>query len=255
MRLHFESYGKGSPLIILHGLFGSLDNWRTLGRKLGAHFRVLAVDLRNHGASPHGDDFNYRIMSEDLKAFMDEHCLASAYLLGHSMGGKVAMHFALAWPERLEKLVVVDIAPKEYQDRHGKVIQALASLNLQQFTDRREIDNALLEAIPDQIVRQFLLKNLARDDRGCFRWRINLKSIAHHYRQINKWFVGEVCFDKPTLFLKGGNSDYMDMDDLVEIIRFFPHARLDTVQGAGHWLHVDAPAEFLSRVCTFLCAP
>ncbi|NVN92577.1 MAG: alpha/beta fold hydrolase [Desulfuromonadales bacterium] len=255
MHLHCERYGEGSPLIILHGLFGSSDNWRTLGRKLGAHFSAFVVDLRNHGASPHSDDFNYQLMAEDLKVFMDEHCLASAYLLGHSMGGKVAMHFALAWPERLEKLVVVDIAPKEYQDRHGKIIQALVSLRLEPFTERREIDNALLEAIPDQIMRQFLLKNLTRDDRGCFRWRMNLKSIALHYGDINKSLDEDACFDKPTLFLKGGNSDYMDTGDLVEINRFFPHARLDIVQGAGHWLHVDAPAEFLSRVCTFLGAP
>jgi len=255
IRLHFESYGEGAPLIILHGLFGSLENWRTMARKLGSHFRVIVVDLRNHGKSPHCDDFNCQLMAEDLRVFMEEHCLASACLLGHSLGGKVAMRFALAWPELVEKLVVVDIAPKEYQDRHGKIIQALVSLRLETFADRREIDNALLVAVPDQVMRQFLLKNLVRSDRGGFSWRINLKSIANHYQDINKGLGGDTRFDKPTLFLKGGVSDYIDSKDLEVIKRLFPHAQLDTVPNAGHWLHTDAPEEFLSRVRTFLFAP
>jgi esterase len=232
MRLNYECYGEGPPLIILHGLFGSLDNWRTLSRKFGRYYRVFAVDLRNHGSSPHSDDFSYPLMAQDLNSFMDGLSLSSACLLGHSMGGKVAMEFAVSNPNRVEKLVVVDIAPKEYMPQHDKI--------------------ALRKAIPDHSVRQFLLKNLVRNDAGVFAWRINLEGIARNYGEIIKSLHQNNCFGKPALFLKGENSNYIQQEDLPLITRFFPQARLVTVPNAGHWVQADAPAQFLTIVLSFL---
>jgi esterase len=252
MRLNYECYGEGPPLIILHGLFGSLDNWRTLSRKFGRYYRVFAVDLRNHGSSPHSDDFSYPLMAQDLNSFMDGLSLSSACLLGHSMGGKVAMEFAVSNPNRVEKLVVVDIAPKEYMPQHDKILQELASLDLKKFTARMEIDIALRKAIPDHSVRQFLLKNLVRNDAGVFAWRINLEGIARNYGEIIKSLHQNNCFGKPALFLKGENSNYIQQEDLPLITRFFPQARLVTVPNAGHWVQADAPAQFLTIVLSFL---
>lgn len=254
MLLHHESYGQGPPLIIMHGLLGSLDNWRTMGKKLGAHFRVFAVDLRNHGRSPHSDDLSYQLMAEDLKEFMDLHSIDAACLLGHSMGGKVAMRFAVLWPERVDKLVVADIAPKTYELRHSEILNALVSLDLERFSDRMEIGGALLEIIADQAMRRFLLKNLARDNMGNLTWRMNLKSIVRNYGEIVAGIGGEDSCHAPALFLRGAESDYIGKEDMSLIKRFFLHARLVTIPNAGHWLHVDAPEEFHTAVLDFLQA-
>jgi esterase len=252
MHLHHESYGEGPPLIILHGLFGSLDNWRTMSKKLGRLFRVFAVDMRNHGRSPHSDDFNYPLMAEDLKGFMDEHSLRSACILGHSMGGKAAMQFAVTCPDKVEKLVVVDIAPKDYPPRHNALLQTLLSLDLEAFARRTEIDAALQTAIPDTAVRQFLLTNLIRNEAGVYAWRMNLEVIERHYSEIIGGLNSDQSFGKPVLFLKGENSDYIQPDDYPFIARFFPHAHLVLIPGAGHWIQAEAPAEFLSVVVDFL---
>jgi esterase len=252
MRLHYESYGEGPPLIILHGLFGSLDNWRTISRKFGRYYQVFTLDLRNHGRSPHSDDFNYPLMAEDLRGFMDEHSLRSVCLLGHSMGGKAAMQFAVTYPDRVEKLVVVDIAPKDYQPRHDDILHALVSLDLGAFARRTEIDGALKTAIPDNAVRQFLLTNLVRNEADVFIWRMNLGAIAQHYSKIIRGLNSDRSFDKPVLFLKGENSDYIQHEDYALIAWFFPLAHLVTVSGAGHWVQAEAPAKFLSVVLDFL---
>ena len=252
MNLHYECSGKGSPLIILHGLFGSLDNWRTMSRKLSSHFQVFSIDLRNHGKSPRSDTFNYQLMTEDLKVFVNRHSLYPVCLLGHSMGGKVAMQFAVTWPGLIEKLVVVDISPKDYQPRHAEILQRLLSINLNHYSERMEMDKALSVTIPDYATRQFLLKNMVQTNNGGFAWRFNLKSIARHYGDIIKGIDGDICCDKPTLFLKGERSDYMQKEDLVKIYRLFPHARMAIVPNAGHWLHMDAPTEFLTAVLEFL---
>ena len=168
MQLHFRSYGDGEPLIILHGLFGSLDNWHSMSVKLAAPFQVFAVDQRNHGASPHSPEMSYPIMADDLEEFLQSQGLARAYVMGHSMGGKTAMQFALRYPHRVERLVVVDIAPRVYSPLHARILEALLALDLASFKTRKQVEDALASAIPELGTRQFLLKNLTRGAEGHF---------------------------------------------------------------------------------------
>jgi esterase len=252
MPLHCESYGHGHPLIILHGLFGSLENWRTLSKTLSQSFSVFALDQRNHGRSPHSDVFNYPVMVEDLREFLQQHSLFSTHLLGHSMGGKTAMQFALAYPEMVDKLVVVDIAPKAYPPEHEDIFAALFSLNGQDFRSRQQADTALARKIPDLSLRQFLLKNLEREAAGGFRWRINLEALHQNYAQILKGVEETGQFHRPTLFIRGGNSGYLRQEDIPALKAIFPQAQLVTIPDTGHWVHAEAPQEFASIVLNFL---
>jgi pimeloyl-ACP methyl ester carboxylesterase len=254
MQLHFNSYGSDSrpSLIILHGLLGSSDNWHSFGHRFGEHFHTFTLDARNHGRSPHSDHFNYQVMAEDIVEFMTEHHISSASLLGHSMGGKTAALTALLYPELVDKLIVVDIAPRSYQAHHDQVFNALTSLDLNAFRYRKDIDDALTLKIPEQSVRQFLMKNLARDDSGGFRWKMNLEVIEKNYAQINEELPRDRQFNKPALFIRGGNSDYIQIDDLPLMRKLFPKAELMTIKKTGHWVHVDAPEEFSRTVLDFL---
>ena len=251
MHLAYQRFGAGPPLIILHGLLGSSDNWRTLSRTVfGAHFEVFTVDQRNHGRSPHSDVFDYRAMVEDLAVFMDTCGLAAARLLGHSMGGKTAMHFALTYPERVETLVVVDIAPKAYSPRHTALLEALRALDL--AGSRAEIDAALRPQIPSDGIRNFLLKNLQRDGQGGYGWKMNLDTIYRHYDHLNGVMEADGTFEGPTLFVRGGVSDYVADEDTEGIVSFFPEAEIVTIDGAGHWVHAEKPQEFAEVVLAFL---
>lgn len=252
MRLYVECQGDGPPLIILHGLLGSGDNWRTMARRLARRYRVFSLDLRNHGRSPHHERMDYPVMAEDLRAFMEEYSLASACLVGHSMGGKVAMRFTLTWPEMVEKLVVVDIAPKPYEARHDDMLRALVALEPERFRERGEIDLALHAAIPDPDMRLFLLKNLIRTRQGNFAWRINLESIVRNYDVISGWPADVASCEVHTLFVKGGGSDYLQLADAGLIRDYFPRARLVTIAHAGHWPHVEAPGVFQAALEGFL---
>lgn len=254
MELHFERSGQGHPLIILHGLFGSLENWRTLSKAFAQSFAVFALDQRNHGRSPHSENFNYQGMMEDVCEFMGRHDLASAYVLGHSMGGKVAMQFALTYPNLVDKLVVVDIAPKVYPPGHDDVFAGLYALNLATLRSRQEAEAALAPHLPALAVRQFLLKNLAREDSGAFAWRINLDGIHRNYHEMLKRFTASGQFSKPTLFIRGANSGYVRDTDLVTITDIFPAAQLTTIPDTGHWVHAEAPQEFARVVMSFLTA-
>ena len=238
--------------MILHGLLGSSDNWHSFGQRFGEHFHTLVLDARNHGRSPHSDHFNYQVMADDLVEFMKQHRISSASLLGHSMGGKTAALTALLYPELVDKLIVVDIAPKSYQAHHDQVFNALTSLDLRNFRYRKDIDDALTLNIPGQSVRQFLMKNLARDDAGGFRWKMNLEVIEKNYAQINEELPRDSQFNKPTLFIRGANSDYIQIDDLPLIGQLFPKTEIITVKNAGHWVHVDAQEEFSRTVLDFL---
>lgn len=253
MQLAYQRYGDGPPLIILHGLLGSGDNWQTLSRTAFAeYFTVFTVDLRNHGRSPHSEIFSYPAMVEDLTEFMDTHGLAAAHVIGHSMGGKAAMHLALAHPERVRRLVVVDIAPKTYPPQHTPIFDALRGLDLAAYGSRTEIDAALAEALPDKPVRSFLLKNLQRDAEGRYSWQINLDGIYHNYPHLNGGVQADGTFEGPTLFVRGGASPYVADADLEVIRRFFPHATLATIDGAGHWVHAENPQEFAEATLAFL---
>lgn len=252
MQLNFQSYGTGFPLIILHGLFGSLDNWQTISRRLGEHFHVFAVDQRNHGRSPHSEVFNYEVMAEDLREFMQAHDLSRVHLLGHSLGGKAAMEFALRHPDLVEKLIIVDMASKAYPPWHAPIFKALLSLDLGSFRDRQEISDALAPSIPELATRQFLLKNLARTESGAFQWKINLPAIYQNYDRLNQGMENGRIFTGPVLFIKGGRSEYLEAADLPAIKRLFPQAELTTIPGSGHWVHADAPEPFLKAVLNFL---
>lgn len=252
MDLNYKKYGtEGGHLIILHGLFGSLDNWHTLATALGNTFSVWAVDQRNHGKSPHHHDFNYDIMADDLLYFMEQHQIDSANIIGHSMGGKTAMQFALKHPEKVHKLVVVDIAPKGYKGNHNEIIDALQNLDLLKINRRTDAEEMLAENIRQADVRQFLLKNLTREATG-YKWKMNLDDIVDNYDAIIGPINLETRFEKPTLFIKGENSDYILEEDKPIIKKQFPQAEFVNFPDAGHWIHAEAPALFLQTTLTFL---
>lgn len=251
-KLFYKEYGEGHPLIILHGLLGASGNWHTLSRKVfSRHYRVLAVDQRNHGRSFHSDRHDYPAMAEDLWRFMDEVGIASTYVLGHSMGGKTAMYAALAFPERIDRLIVVDMAPKKYPPHHAYILEALQDLDLSAYERRREIDEALAVSIPSVPIRQFLLKNLDYDGVR-YTWKMNLAAIAANYHKLNRSLDTERTYEGPALFIRGGQSDYVADDDLPLIRKNFPQAELVTIDAAGHWVHAEAPEACAAAVLDFL---
>jgi esterase len=252
MNLHFEVVGNGAPLIILHGLLGSADNWRSMSRRLGAHCKVFAVDLRNHGRSPHSEIFDYDVMTADLRESMEQQALRRVMLLGHSMGGKVAMQFAIDHSEQVDRLVIVDIAPKPYELSQRYILKALRSLDLTRYKSFADVDAALTAEISGESLRQFLLKNLARDEDGRLRWKVHLEAIYRNYDKLARGVGPERTFDKTTLFIRGGRSNYIGDDDAPLIRQIFPQAAIATVPEAGHWIHVDAPEEFFQTVLNFL---
>ena len=253
MNLHYQAYGDGFPLLILHGLLGASGNWHTLSRtRFGRHFRTVAVDQRNHGRSPHSSVFDYAVMAEDVADLMAQRGLDAAHLLGHSMGGKTAMRAALDHPDKVEKLVVVDIAPKAYPPHHEPIFAALRGLDLSAHESRASIDAALAERIASRPVRQFLLKNLSHDGAGSYAWQMNLEGIYAGYEAISGAVESETVFEGPVLFIRGANSDYVADEDLEAIQKNFPQARLETIEGAGHWIHADRPEAFADAVLDFL---
>lgn len=256
MDLFFRDYGSGPPLLILHGLLGASGNWHTLSGKLFSQaFHVFTLDLRNHGRSPHSDVFDYPTMASDVEAFMDKHGLETAHVVGHSMGGKAAMYLATTAPDRLGRLVVVDIAPKAYPARHEHILTALQAVHPPDYDDRSAIDAALAEHIDARPIRQFLLKNLTLDsETKTYRWQMNLDALVRNYDRVNEPLPAPAVFDGPTLFVRGERSDYIRDEDRSRITQHFPQARLVTIPGAGHWVHADAPDAFGEAVMDFLSA-
>lgn len=253
--LHCAEFGEGPPLLVLHGLFGSSANWRTLARRLAHQRRVLTLDLRNHGASPWAEEMSYPALAADVAAFMRDRGLASATLLGHSMGGKTAMVLALSQPRLVERLIVIDIAPVAYAHSHRVYIEAMRSLDATALARRAQADAALSTAVPDAGVRAFLLQNLVQRD-GRLRWRVNLAALAAAMDDLIG-FPETAQFERyagPALFVRGERSDYVLPEHLDSIRRLFPHAQIATLPGAGHWLHTERPDALLARVETFLGA-
>lgn len=238
--------------MILHGLFGSSDNWYTLSNVFAEKFKVYAVDLRNHGRSPHSDVFDYKSMADDLRDLLVHESVNSTFLLGHSMGGKTAMQFALTYPERVDRLIVVDIGIKAYPMQHDRLFEALFALKLNQYTTRSELDAALSGYVGDYAVRQLLLKNVARDDEGKFKWKIDIRSLRRNYDKINSSIETTRQFAGPTLFIRGANSSYILEEDLMQLRGTFPRADFVAVQNAGHWVHAEAPGEFARVIVEFL---
>ena len=253
MKLNHKTFGAGPPLVVLHGLFGTLDNWQTLARRWAEHYTVILVDQRNHGRSPHRPTMDYHLMAEDLAAFLEEQWVHECYLLGHSMGGKVAMQTALTYPDLVDRLVVVDMAPRQFPRGHDDVFRALRGFDPATLEDRRHADELMKPLMPSRSVRQFLLKNLARDPERGFRWRMNLDVLEADYEKL----IGPVgkagqTFPGPALFVRGGASDYVRDGDLADIRRLFPAAELATVAGAGHWVHATHAEALHDRVHDFL---
>ena len=257
MLLNHREQGQGRPLVILHGLFGTLDNWQTLARRWAeAGHRVISVDLRNHGRSFHTPEHSYELMSQDLLALFDSLQLegVNTSLLGHSMGGKVAMRFALDHPERLDRLVVLDIAPRLSDMGHqDNIIEGLNAVNLASIETRQQADDALAQHIRQPAVRQFLLKNLYRTEDNSFAWRQNLSALTEHMDAIGAEIAAAQPFLKPALFVRGGKSDYVTTEDkLYGIPALFPNSQVETIVDAGHWLHAEAPDKVFELIESFV---
>jgi esterase len=252
MQLHFKESGQGRAVILLHGLFGSSDNWHSIALRLAESLHVFALDQRNHGQSPRSAEMNYSLMADDVNEFMTAREIEKAFVIGHSMGGKTAMQFALQFPERVEKLIVSDMAPRAYSPSHDKIFTALLALDLESFSARQQIEDALAPEILNLVLRRFLLKNLGRDANGKFFWKINLRGLAENYPKLGEAISAEKSFSKPTLFVRGGKSKYVGAKDESLIRELFPQSQIQTIVEASHWIHADKPEEFLKLVLDFL---
>lgn len=253
MNLNHKIFGDGPPLIILHGLFGMLDNWQTLARRWAEQYTVILVDQRNHGRSPHTEEHTYPLMANDLMEFMGFKGIYEANIMGHSMGGKTAMQFAQYHPEMVNKLIVVDIAPKIYQAGHNVIFEALTRFPLQEINDRKAADAWLAKRIPEASVRQFLLKNLTRDKTtGGYRWKMNLPVLQDHYQDVLLNIEEGDVFEEPALFIRGDRSHYVQDEDILTILDLFLNARVETIADAGHWVHAEQPEILFQLVSDFL---
>jgi pimeloyl-ACP methyl ester carboxylesterase len=256
MKLFYKELGEGEKyIIILHGLFGSSDNWQNIGKTLSEKYKVYLVDLPNHGRSLHTDNFTYEAMREDVHAFIEQHQIEQPVLIGHSMGGKVAMHVALAYPHLLSKLIVVDICPKYYPVHHDRILEGLTSINLPTITSRQEADEQLAKYERSYTVRAFLLKNLYRNEDGKFEWRLNLPVINDQIENVGEAIHTDNVFERPVLFINGAKSDYINKEDTSLIHQFFPGAVVETIADAGHWVHAEKPEEFVSIINNFIEMP
>jgi esterase len=247
MELYYKKMGAGKPLVILHGLFGSSDNWLTHAKKLADYFEVYLVDQRNHGHSPWSEEFSYQIMADDLAELIDKEGLEDFILMGHSMGGKTAMLYTQQHEKKVDKLIVVDMGVRAYPIHHDGIIDGLKSLDLNVLKTRGEAEQALAEKIDNYAIRQFLLKNLYWKDKGQLGWRINIPVLERELPAI----VGELPFKEvliDTLFMRGGQSNYIREEDYDQIHSYFPLAEIHTIEKAGHWIHAEAPEEFISEV-------
>ena len=254
MNLYATKTGTGPALIILHGVFGSGDNWATVARALSAHFEVHTLDLRNHGKSPHDAHINYALMTQDLIEYFDTYNIEKAMVLGHSMGGKVAMNFALNHPQRVSHLVVVDIGLKASDlSYHEQLIKDMKSVEISAFNSRSELEIAFKAKISDYSVRQFLLKNIYRTDDKSFTWRYNLAALEANIDHIGAALeASDKVYEQPTLLIRGGNSKYVSNTDFNTFAQHFSSCSLLTINGAGHWVHADKPLVLLQYLTTFL---
>lgn len=255
--LHYKTYPtlnkkcQDPPLFILHGLLGSMDNWRTQAKRLSQFRTIITVDLRNHGHSPHSNDMSYKQMALDIIAIIKHEKLAKIDLMGHSMGGKIAMWLALHYPAHVKKLIIVDIAPKTYPLWHQKVLAAMLKAPLSQFQTRKEIDQYLSIAIEDNVERTFLTKNVQRLTKGGYEWRCNLEAIVKSYLKIAGFPVPDLVFANPTLFIHGENSPYIKPDDHLLIKSLFTHSHIQPIANSAHLPHIEQPDEFYRHIKNF----
>ena len=251
--LYSRIEGEGKPLVIIHGFLGMSDNWKSFGSQYAAEgFQVHMLDLRNHGRSFHSDEFNYKIMANDVLEYCQHHNLKDIYLIGHSMGGKVAMFLAMAYPDLIKKLVVADIGPKYYAPHHQDILAGLNAVDFTEKPDRNQVEETLYPFIPDFGTRQFLMKNLYWIEPGQLAFRFNLPVFNAKIEVIGEALAEDSRFDKPTLFIRGGNSKYIVDADLPEIQKHFPDFKLATIPNVGHWLHAENPKMFFEETSNFL---
>ena len=250
--LHSTILGSGAPLIILHGYFGMSDNWKTLGVKYAEDFQVHLIDQRNHGRSFHSDEFDYELLVEDLHFYIEYHKLEKVSVLGHSMGGKVAMLFAVSYADYLDKLIVADIAPKYYEPHHETILAGLNAVNFEIQYSRKAVEEMLSLYIKEPGVRQFLLKNVYWKEKGKLAYRFNLQSLTDNNSEVGEALPSFTSFEGATLFLKGENSMYILKEDEGLIEAHFPNSEIVTIANAGHWLHAENPTDFFQASQKFL---
>jgi pimeloyl-ACP methyl ester carboxylesterase len=249
--LNHKILGQGEPIVILHGLFGMLDNWQSIAKKLAEEYMVILVDQRDHGKSDHTDAFNYNLLAEDLNKFLGKNWIHSCHIIGHSMGGKTAMQFAALYPDLIEKLVIVDIGPKAYEPGHELVFKALLDVPINKVESREEVEEIISKYIDDKGTRLFLMKNLQRKKEGGFRWKMNLTLLHKEYFNILSAIETEDPIEVETLFIFGSKSHYIIPSDIDEIKLIFPNSSFSDVD-AGHWIHAEKPDELLSLINGFL---
>ena len=251
MKLHYKKFGQGQPLLILHGLFGSADNWQTLAKKFSEYYTVYLIDQRNHGHSPHEENINYDLMADDLNELIENENLNDITLLGHSMGGKTAMRFSQKYPSSISKLIIVDIGRKEYPMHHDKIIQGLSAIDLNIIKSRNGAREILSNYVVEESLLQFLLKNLYWIEKGQLAWRMNLPVIVKNMKMILAKIPAEIVLT-PTLFLKGEKSNYIEESDFNDLMYYFPNSEIETIYNAGHWLHAENPIDFYQLTMDFL---
>jgi len=251
--LHYSQSGSGDPLVILHGLFGSSKNWQSLARQFAETFTVYNVDLRNHGLSFHDEAMSYSIMADDVSKLLQQIDLQSCNLLGHSMGGKVAMTLAASRPEFINKMIVADIAPVAYSRSYDNLIDPILAISLSNVGSRGEVDQQLAASITDPMLRGFLLQNLSREGDN-WRWRVNWHAIKRNMTGLFDFplTLSDRQIDTPTLFIRGENSDYVNTEGVTAIENHFSNAEIRTLANSGHWLHAEQPQAFLQRVLAYL---
>ncbi|MBS3737627.1 alpha/beta fold hydrolase [Mesohalobacter halotolerans] len=253
MKLHSQITGKGHPLIILHGFLGMGDNWKTLSKAYAkSGYEVHLIDLRNHGKSPHSDDFNYAVMADDIYKYFNDKSLKNAILIGHSMGGKVAMFFACQYPELLSHLIVVDIAPRYYAPHHDDILESLKTLQQTHLTSRKEAENILKEKIDNNGVRMFLLKNLKRENNNTLSLKPNIDVFTNNKENIGQALPEDFTYEGKTLFIKGEHSNYISNVDNKLINSHFSNNKIETISKAGHWVHAENPQAFLRKTLDFI---
>lgn len=253
MELYSRIEGEGEPLLIIHGFLGMSDNWKTLGSQFAQQgYQVHLLDMRNHGKSPHDEEFTYEAMVRDVYEYCTIHQLGKINLLGHSMGGKIAMLFATTYPERVKKLIIADIGPKYYPPHHQTILRGLNAIDFSVKPSRVAVEATLTEYVRDFGTRQFLLKNLYWVEPGQLGFRFNLDVFNRKIETIGNALPFENHFDAPTLFLRGDKSDYISDPDFETIHHHFPNAEIKTVNNAGHWLHAENPADFYEMVLGYL---
>ena len=253
--LHSKIYGQEkteTPLLVFHGLFGMLDNWGSFGKEMGEICPVHLIDLRNHGKSFHSENMSHDDLADDVLNYMNAHKLQKINLLGHSLGGKAVMQFAIKFPEKLDKLIVVDISPKAYPPHHQGIIKALQSVNFENLKSRGEVEEVLQQYIPEKSVIQFLTKNLYWTEDKKLDWRFNLKTLAEKYSEFVSNAIKSGVFEGETLFISGAKSNYILPEDEFAIKQQFPNSKIVTIKNAGHWVQAENPKDFFEVVKDFL---